>query len=217
VPVNAVPAAVEAQAAALQPRNATEDAILAAAREALAEVPFRELRMDEIARRAFVSRTTVYFYFENKRAVVDRLIQSAFADMRAAAAPYLDGAGEPRLELRLALTRVIGEVNANADVLLLAADLFGQGDHLPSEWEPYIRRFVVDAERRIRRDQERGIAPGDIDARIGAQALCAMVERHVTMEIIRGGQTITESIRVLAELWWRAVYSHPARKGRRKA
>jgi AcrR family transcriptional regulator len=206
--------AASAQVRALQPRNATEDAILAAGREVLKEVPFDELRMDMIARRAFVSRTTVYFYFDNKRALVDRLIHLAFADMRAAAAPYLDGAGEPRLELRLALTRVIGVVNANEDVLLLAAQLFGQGDHLPAEWEPYIRRFVADATGRIRRDQQRGIAPDDIDPGISAQALCAMVERHVTMEIIRGGRQITESVRVLSELWWRAVYSHPGRRAR---
>jgi TetR/AcrR family transcriptional regulator, ethionamide resistance regulator len=203
-----------AQSEALQPRNATEDAILHAGRELLAEVPFDELRMDTIARRAFVSRTTVYFYFDNKRALVDRLIHQVFADMRAAASPYLDGAGEPRLELRLALTRVIGVANANANVLLLAAQLFGQGDHLPAEWEPYIRRFVADATGRIRRDQERGIAADDIDASISAQALCAMVERHVTMEIIRGGRQITESVRVLSELWWRAVYSHPGRRAR---
>ena len=206
--------AARAQVQALQPRNATEDAILAAGREVLKEVPFDDLRMDMIARRAFVSRTTVYFYFDNKRALVDRLIHLAFADMREAAAPYLDGAGEPRLELRLALTRVIGVVNANEDVLLLAAALFGQGDHLPAKWSPYIRRFVVAAERRIRRDQERGIAPADISPRVSAQALCAMVERHVTMEIIRGGRQITESVRVLSELWWRAVYSHPGRRAR---
>ena len=206
--------AARAQVQALQPRNATEDAILAAGREVVKEVPFDDLRMDMIARRAFVSRTTVYFYFDNKRALVDRLIHLAFADMREAAAPYLDGAGEPRLELRLALTRVIGVVNANEDVLLLAAALFGQGDHLPAKWEPYIRRFVADATGRIRRDQERGIAPDDIDPAISAQALCAMVERHVTMEIIRGGRQITESVRVLSELWWRAVYSHPGRRAR---
>ena len=212
--MSAAPATAKAQAQALQPRNATEDAILAAARDALAEVPYDELRMDVIARRAFVSRTTVYFYFENKRAVVDRLIHSAFADMREAASPYLDGAGEPRLELRLALTRVIGVVNANEDVLILATRLFGQGDHMPAEWEPYISRFVTDATGRIKRDQERGIAPNDIDAGISAQALCAMVERHVSMDIIRGGRQITESVRVLSELWWRAVYSHPSRRRR---
>ena len=162
-----------------------------------------------------MSRTAVYFYFPNKRAVVDRLIQKAFSDMYEASSPYLDGDGEPRLQLRLGLARMVSCVNAHGPVLLLAAHLSGREDRLPTEWEPYIRRFIVSAERRIRRDQERGIAPDDIDAEISAQALCAMVERHVSMEIIRGGRQITESVRVLSELWWRAVYSHPGRSRRR--
>jgi TetR/AcrR family transcriptional regulator, ethionamide resistance regulator len=195
----------------LEPRNPTEEQILAAARELLAELPYEKISVDLIARRAFVSRTTVYFYFPNKRAVVDRLIQQAFADMYAAGAPYLVGSGEPRLELRLALGRVVSVVNREALVLLLAANLAGRDDRLPPEWDRYVRRFVIGAERRIRRDQERGIAPADISPRISAQALCAMVERHITMEIIRhGGGDVTETIRVLSELWWRAVYSHPA-------
>jgi TetR/AcrR family transcriptional regulator, ethionamide resistance regulator len=202
---------VSASAEALEPRNATEDAILAAARQALVEEPYDRLTMDGIARRAHVSRTAVYFYFPNKRAVIDRLIQQAFSDMYEASSPYLDGDGEPRLQLRLGLARMVSCVNAHGPVLLLAAHLSGREDRLPTEWEPYIRRFIVSAERRIRRDQERGIAPADISPRISAQALCAMVERHITMEIVRKGGDATESIRVLAELWWRAVYSHPSR------
>jgi AcrR family transcriptional regulator len=194
----------------LEPRNPTEEQILAAARDLLAELPYEKISVDLIARRAFVSRTTVYFYFPNKRAVVDRLIQQAFADMYAAGLPYLEGTGEPRLELRLALARVVSIVNRDALVLILAASLAGRDDRLPPEWDRYVRRFVVGAERRIRRDQERGIAPGDISPRISAQALCAMVERHVSMEIMRGGGDVNETIRVLSELWWRAVYSHPA-------
>jgi AcrR family transcriptional regulator len=191
---------------ALEPRNATEDAILVAARQALVEEPYDRLTMDGIARRAHVSRTAVYFYFPNKRAVVDRLIQQAFSDMYEASSPYLDGHGEPRLQLRLGLARMVSCVNAHGPVLLLAAHLSGREDRLPTEWEPYIRRFIVSAERRIRRDQERGIAPADISPRISAQALCAMVERHITIEVIGGGVDVTETIRVLAELWYRAVY-----------
>jgi TetR/AcrR family transcriptional regulator, ethionamide resistance regulator len=191
---------------ALEPRNATEDAILAAARQALVEEPYDRLTMDGIARRAHVSRTAVYFYFPNKRAVVDRLIQQAFSDMYEASSPYLDGDGEPRMQLRLGLARMVSCVNAHGPVLLLAAHLSGREDRLPTEWEPYIRRFIISAERRIRRDQERGIAPADVSPRISAQALCAMVERHITIEVIGGGVDVTETIRVLAELWYRAVY-----------
>ncbi len=194
----------------LAPRNATEDAILAAARASLDHDAFETITMETIARRAFVSRTSVYFYFPNKRAVVDRLIQIAFTEAHAAAAPYFEGQGEPRMELRLALARVVACVNRHANVLLLAAHLSDREDQLPSEWEPYLRRFVASAARRIRRDQERGVAPGDIPAKLAAQALCAMVERHVTTEVMKGGANADESIRVLSELWWRGVYSRPA-------
>ena len=163
---------MSASVEALEPRNATEDAILAAARQALVEEPYDRLTMDGIARRAHVSRTAVYFYFPNKRAVVDRLIQQAFSDMYVASSPYLDGDGEPRLQLRLGLARMVSCVNPHGPVLLLAAHLSGREDRLPTEWEPYIRRFIVSAERRIRRDQERGIAPRT-SPRASARKRCA--------------------------------------------
>ena len=70
---------------AVRSRNATEEAILDAARQTLAEVPWERLTMDAIAKRAFVSRTAVYFYFDSKDAVVERLVQRAFHDIYEAA------------------------------------------------------------------------------------------------------------------------------------
>ena len=190
-------------------RNPTEDAILAAAREALLEEPYDAVTIEGIARRAYVSRTTVYFYFPNKRAVVDRLIQRAFADILDAASPYLEGDGDPRAELHAALAGVVGVVDRDASILRLALWLYGREDHLPAEWAPHIQRLVVAGAKRIARDQKRGLAPDDIPARTSALALSAMVERHVGMEIVRSGRDGHESIRVLSELWWRAVYSKP--------
>ncbi len=190
-------------------RNPTEDAILAAAREALLEEPYDAVTIDGIARRAYVSRTTVYFYFPNKRAVVDRLIQRAFADILDAASPYLEGDGDPRAELHAALAGVVAIVDRDASILRLALWLYGREDQLPAEWAPHIQRLVVAGAKRIARDQERGLAPDDIPARTSALALSAMVERHVGMEIVRSGRDGHESIRVLSELWWRAVYSKP--------
>lgn len=194
---------------ALESRNSTEDAILAAARDAITEEPYERVTIDGIARRAFVSRTTVYFYFPNKRAVVDRLIQRVFSDMYEAARPYVEGDGDPRVELRRALARTVAVVNRDESVLKIAFVLSGGEDHLPQQWAPYIQRLVEAASQRIARDQQSGRAPGDIPARDAAQALMSMVERHVTLEILNGGRPGHDSIRVLSELWWRAVYSHP--------
>ncbi len=145
-------------------RNPTEDAILDAARAALLEDGFDKLKMETIAKRAFVSRTAVYFYFSNKRAVVDRLIQTAFADMYQAASVYLEGDGDPRVELHEALQQTVDVVNREQDVLLLAASLSGSDGQLPPEWASYILRFVNGAAARIARDQAAGLAPDDIPA-----------------------------------------------------
>ena len=204
------PAAAAARRA-VQSRNATEEAILDAAREALAEKGFDGLTMDAIARKAFVSRTAVYFYFPNKRAVVDRLIQQRVqrdvprGDARTSTATAIRAGSCARRWP--ASSRV---VNGNAGLLLLAAQLSGaRGEHLPEEWEPFILRFVERAEARIARDQEHGIAPDDIAPRLSAQALLAMVENHITRELVLKRGDANESIRMLAELWWRAVYSRP--------
>ena len=167
--------------------------------------------MDVIARRAFVSRTAVYFYFPNKRAVVDRLIQRAFSDMYEAASPYLDGSGDPRAELRRGLARTVEVIDRDAHVLTLAAMLSARRTACRPSGRPTSLRFVEGAARRASRaTRQRGIAPSDIPPRLAAQALLAMVERHVTLELIQGGGDAHQSIRVLAELWWRAVYSKPA-------
>ena len=61
----------------------------------------------------------------------------------------------------------------------------------------------------VGRDQEHGIAPADIAPRLSAQALLAMVENHITREVVLKRGDATESVRTLSELWWRAVYSRP--------
>jgi len=94
-------------------------------------------------------------------------------------------------------------------VLLLAARLSGELDRTPPQWEPYIMRLRNAAARRIRGDQQRGIAPRDIPASTSANALLSMVEGQVIREVVRGGSDATDTVRVLAELWWRAVYSRP--------
>jgi AcrR family transcriptional regulator len=193
-----------------RPRNATERSILDAARELIAESGYERTTIDGIARRAIVSRTAVYFYFPNKRAIIDRLIQRSFSDMYAAASPYLDGGGgDPRQDLRDGIAGVAKIVNRDGPVLLLAARQAGERSHLPDEWMPHLLRLVRAAEKRIERDQQAGLAFDDVPAQMSAQALCSMLERHITLEVIRGGGVASSSIWLLAELWWRAVYSRP--------
>ena len=164
------PAAAAARRA-VQTRNATEEAILDAARAALGEKGFDALTMDAIARKAFVSRTAVYFYFPNKRAVVDRLIQQCFSEMYIAASPYLDGDGDPRRELRASLARVVALVNNNAGPAAAGRPALGRARRAPARGvgalHPALRRARRGAHRarpgarhRARRHRTAALGPG---------------------------------------------------------
>lgn len=198
-------------AVSLDSRNATEQAILDAARLALAETSYEKLTIDAVAKRAFVSRTTTYFYFANKRELVDRLIQSAFTAIQDAADVYLRGSGDPRQELRTGMAAAITVVSEHSHVMLLAARLSRREPTttLPQDWTPFVSRLVDATARRIARDQQRGVAPADIPPRLSAQALLAMVESHIVREVLIGGGDAKRPIALLAELWWRAVYARP--------
>jgi len=201
--------ALHVVAAEAHSRNATEESIIAAAREALREEPYERITIDGVAKRAFVSRTAVYFYFPNKRALIDRLIQLAFSEVYESASPYLEGEGDPRRDIHRALAQAVATIRRHSTVLLLAARLSGQMDRLPPEWEPYIVRLRNAAARRIRADQQRGLAPSDIPAGTSSRALLTMIEGQMVRDVMLADEDADAAVRVLAELWWRAVYSRP--------
>jgi hypothetical protein len=109
--------------------------------------------------------------------------------------------------LRTGLARVVAVVNREQDVFLLAARHSNRGERMPKGWRPFIMRLVEGATARIVRDQRRGFAPADIPARISAQALLGMIEGHIVRDVIIGGADANESIEILSELWYRAVYA----------
>ncbi len=84
----------------------THERILDAARSLFAEVGFHGVGLEEVARRADVSRKTVYYQFGSKRGLLEAVV--ADAERRARLAGFVDrlaeqrgrGPGEPR---RLAL------------------------------------------------------------------------------------------------------------------
>ena len=170
--------------------------------------------MDAIARkRAFVSRTAVYFYFANKRAVVDRLDPAAFPRSTRRRRRTSTASATRGASCAPALARVVAVVNSNAGrAPARRPQLSGAGERMPEGWRPYIMRFVERATARIARDQRRGIAPTDIAPRLSAPGAAGdgRGPHHPRVVIKRGDAT--ESISSLAELWWRAVYSRPGQR-----
>lgn len=202
-------------------RNATEEAIVEAVKGAVAELGVDGLTMAAIARRAHVSRTALYFYFPNTHAVLDRAVVGVFADLEAAAAPYLDAEGDPRRDLHATMRRVAGVIAREGRVFLVAAQHAGaRGEHMPGEWAPHLRRLRARAAARLQADRVRGLAPADLPAEDLVRMLLEVVQQHIVRALVAGEPVRPE---VLAEVWWRTTYAHPdavlagMRAGARKA
>jgi len=73
----------------------TRDSILAAARAQLARVGYGSLRVDDVARRARVSRRTVYAYFPARSFLADAALRERVSALRERVARWHPRATEP--------------------------------------------------------------------------------------------------------------------------
>src|SRR3954471_2000654 len=78
-------------------RAAIEAAVLQATEALLAEgASFAELNIERIATRAGISRTAFYFYFKDKRQLLERLTEGVNEQLMAAASQWWSGESDIR-------------------------------------------------------------------------------------------------------------------------
>src|ERR671925_519650 len=85
-------------------RKAVETGVLEATEALLAEgASYAELRIEQIARRAGISRTAFYFYFRDKRELLMRLTEDVTDELYRQGDIWFSGAGDPSDEVGEAL------------------------------------------------------------------------------------------------------------------
>jgi AcrR family transcriptional regulator len=134
--------------------------ILDAALACFAEKGFATTRMEDIARRAGISKGTIYLYFESKEAVFKALARAAVGGRMEEIGRFIEAyeGNTPDL-LRLVLYRV-GSIVAQSDIIVLPRMVLAEAGNFP-ELAEHWRREVVDRglalwEAIIRRGQGRG-------------------------------------------------------------
>jgi AcrR family transcriptional regulator len=134
--------------------------ILDAALACFAEKGFAASRMDDIARRAGISKGTIYLYFESKEAVFKALAQRAIGGRIQAIAGQLQTfeGSTPEL-LRMVLT-MVGAIASTSDAVVLPRLVLAESGNFP-ELAEFWRHEIVDRglgrlEANVRRGQSRG-------------------------------------------------------------
>jgi AcrR family transcriptional regulator len=186
-----------------------ELAILTTAERLLADRPFSEISIDDLARGAGISRPTFYFYFPSKDAVLLTLLDRVVAEADEAAfgaqeLPDCDPAQRVRDGISAFFT-IFGEHRA---IALAVAAAGVSNPEVRELWSRVMEQWVRHTELIIQEERDRGAAPAGIPARELAVALNLMNER-VMYAVFAGEQPSVPEAQVvdtLLHVWLNSIY-----------
>jgi TetR/AcrR family transcriptional regulator, ethionamide resistance regulator len=186
-----------------------ERAILDTAERLLEERPLSAVSVEDLAKGAGISRSTFYFYFPSKDAVVLTLVEQTVAESdsnREAAIAMM--ADDPRAGWRHGLRASFEAFGSRRGVVLAAGELRASNAEARALWSRAMEDWVADASAIIEAERARGAAPPGEPAREIATALLQMNERvqHTTLAGDKPSLDQDRVLDVLADIWVRAIY-----------
>jgi len=186
-------------------RAEIQEAVRTALVEMLAERPFKDVTVDELARRAGLSRTAFYFYYPDKNEVLKEAANDVAAELYAEADRWWHGEGPPVQLVREALEGIAGVYTAHADMLRAAVEATTYDPEFRAFYESLIQRFVDATAEHLRRELDAGrlrpLDPGAI-----AEALVWMAERCNYAMLLLEGRSVREVVDSLTAIWIHSLY-----------
>ena len=183
----------------------TRARLLAAARQAFADLGYARARVEDIVARAGVGHGTFYAYFKNKRAALAALVSEN-------AATLVDLAGQPWRpgDVRASLVEVLGGLSdlydRDADLIALWTEASIQDPELGRLVDEVRHQFVARIARNIEHAAGLGLAR-PVDPLTAATALAAMAEQTMYLRAVRKEPLDRDlTVQTLADLWLHALY-----------
>jgi len=183
----------------------TRAKLLAAARQAFADLGYGKARVEDIVSRAGVGHGTFYAYFPNRRAALAALIHENAATLVALAErPW--GVGDVRASLKSVLSGLADLYDADADLIALWTEASMGDPELGRVLDEVRRQFVARIARNVERAASQGLTR-PVDAHTAATALAAMAEQTMFLRAVRAEPLDRDlTVETLADLWYHALY-----------
>ncbi|MDQ6797101.1 MAG: TetR/AcrR family transcriptional regulator [Actinomycetota bacterium] len=188
-------------------RAAVERAILDAAEALLAEESFHALTVEDVMKKAGLTRTAFYRYFPDLEAVLLRRMSELHAELAVAADLWLDLDAEPTESIFAANTGLAEVYDHHGRILLAFADAAGRGPEIEKAWHDTVHSFVAPVVARIEDLAARGLTKVP-NIEETARALVWMNERYL-LETFgrRSGADVRLAAQTLSEIWHRVLFA----------
>jgi AcrR family transcriptional regulator len=186
-----------------------EQAILATARRLLAERPYSEISVDDLAKGAGLSRPTFYFYFKSKEAVLLTLVEP-FIEL---VDPKFEGAAarvaqDPRKMFRSGIKTFFDTLASDRVIARAGAEALVASAEFRRIWSRFMAKWIQQTAALIESERARGAAPTTIAALDLATALNLMNERTMLAALSAERTAVAESAMVdtLTHIWVTSIY-----------
>jgi AcrR family transcriptional regulator len=188
-------------------REEVRSRLRAAMLELAREQPFAELRIEQVAGRAGLSRSAFYFYYADKHEMLADTVKLVTDQVWVEADRWWHGEGEPAKLVGDALTGVADLWSEQADVFRLAIEASSYDPEIREVWVGIVGRFVAATAEYIARGQADGRIAPELDAAGTAEAMMWGAERMLYLFVAGGERRPEEVVEPLAAFWNRALFA----------
>jgi TetR/AcrR family transcriptional regulator, ethionamide resistance regulator len=188
----------------------TARAILDTAAKLLATRSLREIGIDELTAGAGVSRSTFYFHFESRDAVLYALSEQVLREIYASGVVWFRrNDEEPGAAIRRALTATVALWRAHGGVLRASVRGRETDARLAQLWIEVARRFMRSTAVQIESERRAGLAlPGPPSAKLVARVLVLMNETTCYHQTLAkpSEKWDADLVDTLTTIWLRTIY-----------
>ncbi|GAA4374265.1 TetR/AcrR family transcriptional regulator [Nocardioides caricicola] len=181
-------------------------ALLAALDHQLRDNSLDEINIADISRRAGVTRSAFYFYFENKAAAVGALMTDMY-DESWDAADLLGGDGSMHDRIEASIRTIMAGWGQRTHLWRALLDARAASTAVRDQYASFLDSFVGVVADVIEAERAAGVAPDGVDARAIARALLDLNDR--TLErIVRApeGIDLAPHVDAVVHIWLTAIY-----------
>lgn len=190
--------------------DARRTALLESLDEILREQPLDEASLDsiniaEISRRAGVTRSAFYFYFENKQAAVAALMEEMY-DQAFAATGELSGDATPQDNIAATITGLFDAWESHQHVFRAMLDAKATSAAVRQLWDSDRHSFIAPVAQMIEAERASGRAPSGSDATGVAAVLLDLNDRMLERLALGGPLSRAQIQEAVVEIWLRTIY-----------
>jgi AcrR family transcriptional regulator len=172
----------------------------------LHEQSLDEVNVAEISRRAGVTRSAFYFYFESKAVAVMALMQGLYDAAADANELLVKAEGEPEERIRTAITMLFDSVDRSAHTYRALLEARAASPAVREMWEAGRAEFAGVIAGMIGTERAAGrAAPGPQEDAL-AQVLLDLNDHALERHSLGVGPPRAEHIEVLTFIWLRTIY-----------